>query len=549
MNESNKKTGRIYGRFSSKPQEKGTSRERQISETKKWAESMSIKIIGEPYFDEAVSGKNGDNLSKEFGRIIRDSKPGEYIIVEELDRIGRQSPIALLKIIEDIVNKGIIVAITRTGLVFDKKNFNTSAVLITSFSLATVGFAENTRKIERLGDTNKISIADAIKGNQSGTLVKYLPKCFKWDEKSKKITINNEKAEIVRKIFKMYNDGLGVTSICHELNKTKTPTFNKNKKDNKSNVKPWMETSVRKILKNRSYSGHLELNGSIITCIPIIIEPDVFQLTQYLIGKNKGRRGKNSGRTNNLFRYVGICKSCNGTVNVNISPQSKGRKNNLYGYRCKNARLKLCQQPHKMLNANIVEPLFFENYFNGNPESFFMDDENKLEKSKDILIQQIQKNNESINNLIELAMDGNKNVKERILKKEEENKNLEKELSLVNEQIINRPQSISIFQNISSELDPFEKSDNNNILITDEEKKRIKEFINNYHSRMVEKLTDYELRKKISYTMGSLFSSIIFDFENETIQGIKKNGECLPEIKISKKDKIFQKIKSKNNRQ
>jgi hypothetical protein len=71
--------GRIYGRFSSKPQERGDSKRRQIEGAKKYAQKAGITIIGEPFFDEGVSGKAGLNLEKEFGRLLSESKDGDMI--------------------------------------------------------------------------------------------------------------------------------------------------------------------------------------------------------------------------------------------------------------------------------------------------------------------------------------------------------------------------------------------------------------------------------------------------------------------------------------
>jgi DNA invertase Pin-like site-specific DNA recombinase len=543
MIETNKSKGRIYGRFSSTPQEKGSSKQRQITETKRWAELNSIEIVDEPYFDEAVSGKNGANLSKELGRIIKNSKNGDYILCEEIDRLGRQNPIEICEIVYTIVKNGISIVATRTNQVLNKDTINDISTLLPLFTGATVGYVENTRKIDRLRKTNSIAIENALKGKHSPTLVKYLPNGFEWNSQSKLVSVNEEDAKIIKNIFRMYNDGMGVTSICYELNKSNTPTFNKRKKDSKSIVKPWMETTVRKILRNKSYCGELELNGHLITCIPRIIEKNIFDQTQYLIEKNKGRRGKNTGRTNNLFRNIGKCKYCKGVINVNISPQSKGRKIELYSYRCKNARLKSCEQPHKMLNANLVEPLFFDTYFNGNPEAFFTDDENKLEKQKEIIQQKIIKNQDAISNLLDLAETGNKQIKERLLKKQDEINDLEIELKTINEQIVNRPQSLSLYNYFSDEIDPTDEivSENKDIL-TNEEKLKVKNFINNYHAKLIDKLSDYDLRKKISYTMQSLFSEIVFDCTNKTIQGIKTNGDTLPIIEISRKNKLFSKF-------
>ena len=118
---------------------------------------------------------------------------------------------------------------------------------------------------------------------------------------------------------------------------------------------------------------------------------------------------------------------------------------------------------------------------------------------------------------------------------------------MINEKILNKPQSLSIFNQLSDEIDVFDiKNENVNISIDDRIK--IKDFINNYHQRILNKLSNEELRKNISYTMQSLFTSVIFDCVNKTIQGIKKNGEPLALINISNKNYMFQKIKPKKQK-
>ncbi len=103
---------RIYGRFSSKPQEKGDSYRQQIEGAKTYAAKHDLNIIGEPYFDEGVSGKAGLNLEKEFGRVLEDSESGDCILVQFLDRIGRQNPFVVGKLLYDTVSKGITVTVT-----------------------------------------------------------------------------------------------------------------------------------------------------------------------------------------------------------------------------------------------------------------------------------------------------------------------------------------------------------------------------------------------------------------------------------------------------
>src|SRR5256885_16934922 len=107
-----KQYARIYGRFSSKPQERGDSKRRQIDGAIAYAKQHNLELVegndGNPlvYFDEGVSGKAGLNLEKEFGRLLKEAKAGEIILCEESSRLGRQNPFILSNLIYQTTQRG-----------------------------------------------------------------------------------------------------------------------------------------------------------------------------------------------------------------------------------------------------------------------------------------------------------------------------------------------------------------------------------------------------------------------------------------------------------
>ncbi len=95
------------------------------------------------YFDEAVSGKAGANLEKEFGRLLREAKPGETILVEQVDRIGRQHPIDVMNILKSqMVDRGLTVTFWQKGVTIDSSNVGNPAVLFSLFGETTVGYSD-----------------------------------------------------------------------------------------------------------------------------------------------------------------------------------------------------------------------------------------------------------------------------------------------------------------------------------------------------------------------------------------------------------------------
>lgn len=505
--------GRIYGRFSSKPQERGDSRRRQIEGARQYAERSGVQIVGEPYFDEAVSGKDGANLEKEFGRLLRESKPGEAVLCEALDRIGRQNPFILGKLVYDLVAKGVTVIAWQEGKVISRDNIDTLETQFSVFTGAAVGHADNVRKMKRLRETTSNAIAQGEKGIQSGTLVKYLPQCFLWDESSKSIKLDTDKAEVIRRIFDMFNSGTGKTTICQKLSADKVPTLYKSGWQIIGTKRPWLETSVTKVLKNESYAGVLIVKNHKITCIPSVVSRETFDKAQLLLQRYSNRSGKTSGRVNNLFNGLSICKHCEGTVNVSVSPAKRPGNKTARFFRCKNARLKQCNH-HKMLNVEIVEHLFFMMYFGGSPEHIAADS-NQLNVKIDAVNAKIERLTKAINGLYDMAEEGDKEAKDRIAARRIEKAEAEQELVLLKGQTAEQEHLPSMMEEVIKMTVQGKSVD-----------------WTEWNIALMDKLADDNIRLRLRSILPSIFEKVIFDTTARTVEGILRKGVRLPNTMI-----------------
>lgn len=79
--------------------------------------------------------------------------------------------------------------------------------------------------------------------------------------KTKGLTIISEEAEIVRYIFRRYNEGVGTTILARELQEHGWGT--------KYGKKKWSDTTILGIIKNEKYKGDL-LQGNTFTVDPIL---------------------------------------------------------------------------------------------------------------------------------------------------------------------------------------------------------------------------------------------------------------------------------------
>ena len=300
---------RIYGRFSSIPQERGDSRRRQIEGARAVALKLGYNVTAE-YFDESTSGKAGLNLEREFGKMLKEAKAGEIILVEFLDRIGRQNPFLIGNLIYQTIQKGISINAWAEGKIITPENIDTMETQFSIFTGAAVGHQENVRKIKRLNETFEETLKNARKGIPTDNLTKCLPQAFQWDKKLNKFIVNTEIELTIKRIFNEYNSGKGTTAICQGLNNDNIPTLYKQGKNTIGRVKCWTETTLKKILCNTSYNGVLTVKGETLKgLIPKIVSDETFNKAQMLLARFSTRRGNlQNTRVNNLFVGISKCK-------------------------------------------------------------------------------------------------------------------------------------------------------------------------------------------------------------------------------------------------
>lgn len=512
------KPARNYGRFSSKPQERGDSYRQQVEGAKEFAAKNGYEIIAKPYFDEAVSGKAGANLEKEFGRLLKDAKEGETILVQFSDRIGRQSPFLLGSLVYQATQRGISIHIWGEGKLITPQNIDDLGTQIGVFTGFAVGHQENNRKMQRVRDVTKQAISEAEeKGIQSGTLVKFLPQVFEWNATDKKIEINEEKADVIRDIFDMFNSGMGKTTIAQTLNSKGIPTLYKAGKKTIGGKKSWLETSIKKILLNESYAGVLNVKGHRLTCIPRVVKQSVFDKAQILLRRFPKRHGNHSmGRVNTLFSGIAICKYCNGSINVNISPAKKEGGKVSYCYRCKNAKLKTCDAK-KFLSADMVELAFFDKFFGGTPTTALIGENKETQEKLEILNAKLTKVKQAIENLYDMAEGGDSTAKDRIAKRRIELGAIESEIKVLKSTMSEDVALPSAIQAIDDLMGSPEG----------------KQAILDYFPKMKAALADNEIRKKLLLMLPTVFSKVVFDVINKELEVFNKQGQSLGRIDIT----------------
>ena len=345
MNENKKVIVGLYPRVSTEDQSRfGHSLDEQECRMKQLCEFKNYEIF-KVYREEGVSAKNTNR--PKFQEMIEDVKQGKInkIIIFKLDRLTRS--------IQDLENICKFLDKYNCGLESISEEINTSSANGKFFVRMITILAQ--LEIERTSERTKVGLVGAIKqGHISGRP----PLGYIKRNGSKKIFIDEVQADVVRKIFKLYLDGMSVCSICKLF-----------KEENVLNRR-WPTTTVDKILSNQLYIGNSEYgkrtNNEIQifeNVVPAIIDKTTFDMVQ----KRKEKNLKNFKRkATYIFMQKIICPKCN-KVMGGTSSTSKNKEKHLY-YKCNCCKTRINEKKiekelMKFLNDMLDFFLIIDNSF------------------------------------------------------------------------------------------------------------------------------------------------------------------------------------------
>lgn len=298
------KTAVIYARYSSDNQTE-QSIEGQLRVCEQYAKNNDILIL-HTYIDRAMTGTN-DNRP-DFQQMIKDSAKKEWqnIIVYKLDRFSRNkyetakykkilkdNGVKLLSAMENIPDtpEGIILESLLEGM-------------------AEYYSAELSQKLRR--GMKEIR----LKGHFQGGYLLYGYKI-----ENHKILIDEEKAEIVRYIYKQYSLGTYVKDIMKEL--TDKHIYHRGK--------PFTRTTIYNMLKNEKYFGVYKHDNEIYdNMFPAIVPEEIYKQVRQRIDLNK--YGKKSVKTIYLLRNKLKCGYCGMPISAETGTSRNGQV--MHYYKC-----------------------------------------------------------------------------------------------------------------------------------------------------------------------------------------------------------------------
>lgn len=315
----------IYTRVSTEDQAReGYSLQAQENTLREYAKINQYDVIN-VYSDEGISGKS-IKKRKALLQLLDDAKENKFdlVLIYKLDRLSRSVKDSYL-IIDELVKNNI-------GLIsYMDKHINLSTAQQRAMFGMSMVFAQ--LEVEQTAERVSFGMNQGFKNGKY--MFGRLPYGYKIENEM--IEIDEEQANVVRKIYDMYLQGLGQTKIAVELNNENIPSPTKSF---------WQQTVIRDILTNKGYYGVCEIDFKKIkkkevieNFFPSIITKELYDEVQNL----KMKKSKLHPRTSNLsveeipiMTGVIYCACCKKTI------ISKGVAYGKRRYICNSARFGKC---------------------------------------------------------------------------------------------------------------------------------------------------------------------------------------------------------------
>src|SRR5262245_32600560 len=233
-----------YLRFSTAEQERGDSFRRQRDLAIRYCAEHGLELDGRSFHDLGISGFRGANVRNgalgAFLRAVDDDmvQPGEYLLVENLDRVSRQNPWDALPVFQQIINAGVIVVTLQDRRRYSRADLEKQPFLIMESVLTMIrAHQESDAKAQRLRAVwaaKRAAIADRP----------MTARCPGWltlePTPPRRFQVIEDRAEIVRRIFRDTLAGIGQDSIARRLNREGVPPFGRSRY--------WQRSYIKKVL-------------------------------------------------------------------------------------------------------------------------------------------------------------------------------------------------------------------------------------------------------------------------------------------------------------
>lgn len=332
----------IYTRVSTEEQVKdGFSLQAQERALKDYCGNNDYEIF-DIYTDEGVSGRS-IKKRKELSRLLSDAenKKFDLVLIYKLDRLSRTVKDAYT-IIDILVKNDIGV------LSISEKHINFSTAQQRAMFGMSMVFAQ--LEVEQISERVVFGMREAARSKKA---IFDLPYGYKNNNGS--VEIVEEQAEVVKEIFSLYKDGLGINAIAKLLNSRGIDA---------PKSKSWHANTINRCLQNKAYHGYREIRFQKLKEVdiqedvyPVIIPKEEFEEIQKIREFKASIHPKAAHTSKNSPIFTGFikCGRCGKAIST-VGFSRDGRRR----YRCGGSAQGVCNLPsfyEEHLESSFIEAL------------------------------------------------------------------------------------------------------------------------------------------------------------------------------------------------
>ena len=311
----------------------------------------------EVFEDPGYSAKNTERPNYQL--MMQRLRTGEFshLLVWKIDRISRNL-LDFAKMYEEL---------KALGITFISKNeqFDTSSAIGEAMLKIILVFAE----LERNMTSERVSAVMLSRANNGQWNGGRIPYGYSWNKETKEFSIVKDEANIIHRIYNMYEENQSVLFIVRSLNSEGIRTRAGNL---------WSATTIHKILKNPFYIGYYRYNlredGDSAKVrdesewvvfenhhIPIVSEVQ-FDRIQFILQRN-WRGGYKRGETHlrkNIHIFAGLvkCGNCGNNMSATLDRRrANGLRPSIYGCATRRNNKNACD--NKFVSDMTIGPFVF----------------------------------------------------------------------------------------------------------------------------------------------------------------------------------------------
>lgn len=348
----------VYLRVSSEEQRERQTIENQRAYATSYARLHSLHI-SEWYADDGVSGALPVEKRPAGTRLLADARAGRFdtVLIYRVDRLAR-STLELLRCVQTLERANCSVRSM-------SEPFET-ATTMGKFVLTMLG---SIAQLER--DTiRERTMHGAARGAKEGRWNGGIPPLgYRVGDEGSLEEVEAE-AQVVRRLFRLYQEGMTTTQIAQLLNAEGIPTPRHHKGHADRAASYWRDTAVLFILKNRTYAGErqyrrrkrvhgedgqnagttpAEAGYRILSPNPPLVTVEVFEDVQERI-RQYLKLARRNGKLDYLLRGLVRCGTCGASY---CGTSAKRGEQVWRYYRCVNRTPSPC--PAKPMPADVLE--------------------------------------------------------------------------------------------------------------------------------------------------------------------------------------------------